>query len=311
MNTEKLISQFEDVGLKLKVAEKPFAGGRNAEMIFGLDIRRAFNGNARSEYFLCWPGHEDTIVNISATDKKLAQLVLTVKEAEVEFQRIIEEFMYRSHIKKYGDKWLSAWIKDTRPRVSVGGKHGMRDARPEDFVYIKGTLWMNDRTPGNVRHFLIGRDERQLFMCQLPKAATSVKAAHDSLKSPTVILAEGKQLGRTYRQGEWFFLNCTKEEEQEIEKYLRSSTKIVYEKVSIGLHAGRRGGKPHVVDELIKLRPRPLEHGFPVRQREEVFVRGAVRHSDHETLKIGSWRKVILNAEQNNNNAGLGGTWID
>jgi hypothetical protein len=298
VSAEHLKSRFGEAGLRLDITKTPFSRGLNGDKVFGLDIRRKVQGNARTEYFLCYPGDENTVAVVQDVDKKIGQLVLTVKEPKIEFWDNLSKSSYqvRKAIKEHGDNWRKEVVSDTR---------SINFREDKNFIYIRR------ETPEAKRHFLLGLDERQLFMAQLPRPVSTVKQAHDSLKSPTVILAEGKQLGRTYRQGEWFFLNLTPEEQVELDKYLKSSLAVTHEKANIGQFAGRRGGKPHLVDELVRLPAQRLEHGFPVRQREDIFVRGAVRHPDHETLKIGQWRKVILNNEGGGNRPSMGGTWID
>lgn len=315
MNRETLQQTFKNTGLTLEFAKEPFARGDNAKDIFGLDIRRRIKGNARSEFFLCWPGHEENVIHIAATDARISQLVLTIKEPEREFEVLVQPRQYRPFLSKGAD-WLNAWIEATRPTVARrGASTGTRLATFDDFRWDGRDLWAKTRTPSSVRHFLMGVDERQLFMCQLPRPASSVKQAMESLKSPTVILAEGKQLGRTLRQGEWFLLNPTPEEEATLKAYLKGSLAVVHRKANVGQFAGRTGGKPHVVDELVQIRDaeQVLPNGFRVRSRPAVFIRGALRHPDHETLKLGAWRKVILNNEAGNvgSAAAFGGGWID
>jgi hypothetical protein len=141
-------------------------------------------------------------------------------------------------------------------------------------------------------------DERQLFIAQLPRGVSSVRDAHASLKTTSVTFAEGKTDGRTVRQGEWFFVNPTSEERLTLMEAIRKNLVVVHHKVRISRDPrGVDGGKPHVADELVRYFGKELEHGFAVREME-VFVRGKVRHSDHATVKFGDWRKVIRNAER-------------
>lgn len=46
----------------------------------------------------------------------------------------------------------------------------------------------------------------------------------------------------------------------------------------------RDGGKPHFVDEL-----------YRVADRDETFVRGRVRHVDHQTIVLDFWHRVVRN----------------
>jgi hypothetical protein len=72
---------------------------------------------------------------------------------------------------------------------------------------------------------------------------------------------------------------------------------VIQRKVAIGNAMGQRGGNPHTADELVKISAPKLDHGFTVNQREDIFVRGKVRHKDHKTVAFKQWRKVIRNAE--------------
>jgi len=130
------------------------------------------------------------------------------------------------------------------------------------------------------------------------------------LKTSTVTFAEGKTSGRTVRQGEWFFVNATPDEETEIKMVIRKKARVIQKKMSLHMLTGTRGGKPHVVDEAIKMLGMALVHGFSVRGavRDEVFVRGRVRHADHKTVSFSSWRKVIRNNEPGQ---ASGIRWID
>lgn len=286
---DNLIKRFNEAGLTLKMAKAPI--GTRSEDVFGLDIRRAFKGNARSEFFSMWPGHETNIIQVQDIDKDIGQLVLTVKEQKREFTEEVTAYWILKELKKDSAAWLKA--------------------HPDCFIR-DGKVWQKRTTPEGKRHILLGLDERQLFMAQLPRACTSVRQAHESLKAPTLITADGKQRGKTLRQGEWFFLNTTPEEEALIAGGLKRNTLFIKKKIGIGEATGTRQGKPHVADEVLTLPGAPLQHGFPVRSRPEVFVRGNVKHPDHETVRFSSWRKVLRNNEPVASNGNIGGgTWID
>jgi hypothetical protein len=158
-------------------------------------------------------------------------------------------------------------------------------------------------TPKSVRKFLAGRDERQLFMCQVNARVTTVTGAHAALKNPIVHTAEGK-LGRATRQGEWFFLPCTDSELREIAQGIKKNMLAVQKKMRLP-----SPGKPHTADEVIR-KPAPrLSHGHSVNQRDDIFVRGKVTHADHETVEFSQWRRVLRNMETRQE--GRTGTWID
>src|SRR5262249_1576274 len=99
------------------------------------------------------------------------------------------------------------------------------------------------------------------------------------------------------RQGEWFFVVPWATEIAEVEKALRGSTLFVRKKASINAFIPRVG-KPHVADELVVA-------------KNAVYVRGDIRHPDHKTMRLPSWRRVVKNREVENGRAPFGGTWID
>ena len=157
-------------------------------------------------------------------------------------------------------------------------------------------------TRGTTRHMLVGRDERQLFMCRLPRACTTVSQAHDALRAPSVKPARSA-IERPIRQGEWFFVALDRDERDALDAAMVGRRAFVRSKVSIG-SVIPRAGKPHVADELVVVRGDGDER--------EVFVRGAVRHADHKTIHLGHWRRVHRNNEvQEQQPTPFGGTWID
>ena len=270
---EELIKNFQKTGLTAVQATKPFGSLANRD-VFGITILRKLKGNLRSEYFSIWPGHKDNIIQVVNIDSKLQQLVLMVKEPRRE-------------------------VKHKSFRVPP------KEAR--NIVKTKSVYEFSLFTSDAKRHFLVGVDERQLFMAQLPRGVTTVKDAHKSLKTTSVTLAEGKVAGRTIRQGEWFFLNVTKEEKETIRTAIKDNKAVIRRKIALGAVLGG-GGKPHTADELVILPASMLEHGFSVQQRDNVFIRGKVRHADHKTVSFAEWRKVIRNAESR---AQSFGNWFD
>jgi hypothetical protein len=177
----------------------------------------------------------------------------------------------------------------------------VREPEREFYVPTRNGGFLRRTTPGSKRHFLAGRDERQLFMCRLPRACTTVRQAHEALRAPQVKESRSA-IDRTLRQGEWFFLVPSETEREELESAIAGHRSWIRNKVSIGSIIFR-AGKPHVADELVVHRNATGEN--------RVYVRGAVRHADHKTLRFDHWREVVRNREVDAIPAPLGGTWID
>ena len=170
--------------------------------------------------------------------------------------------------------------------------------------------------------FLCGHDEREWFVAAVPGGASSVRQAMDALQ-PSVVraaLAHGgvssrKRYARKNRafrrQGEWFFVP--------------EPSFVVDEKLVLRNEPLRRGGgKPHLVEqlyrtggelvhvcakhpngiseteyrELLRTNPKSARWGWRVMSRNPgVYARGTVRHSDHATITLPFWHRVLMNTE--------------
>lgn len=272
-----LITRFAEAGLTLVLAGEPMEQSNPA--IFQLDIPRKLRGNTRTEWFRIWPGDEGNTIVVATVEKRRQQLVLFVKEERRTFLTT-QRFSRRS------------WQRTSAaPRPVVGAKHGqlaivaVREAGNGYVVELRG------ETPASKRHYLCGVDERQLFVCQLPRGCSTVADAHRALKRTELVLAEGRAPGRTVRQGEWFFVNPTYEERAQLERLLEQHPYLIQRKSPIGA-----GGHPHRADEIVRVPGKLLAHGWPIREND-VYVRGTVQHVDHAAVKFATWRKVIRNNE--------------
>ena len=136
------------------------------------------------------------------------------------------------------------------------------------------------------RHFLCGMDESHLFIAQLPRAAANVAGAHRILRPDEVD-------SRVKRQGEWFFVEPTPGDLVDIEDHGVG----VRRRMGIAQAARiARAGRQHVADEVCVVGVR-------------VFVRGAIRHPDHKTVRFLHWMRAIANTEAFEQPAGV--KWVD
>ncbi|MDF2695018.1 MAG: hypothetical protein K0S65_3401 [Labilithrix sp.] len=296
--TKNLVSHFASAGLELRLASSPFAGGRNAASIFQLDIRRARPHDVRSEHFLAWLGGSGNLAAVQGSDSRERQLVLAVREGETEFEESVPRWMVQSAT---GTPGSMEWKKAIAARAGVG-------VSANDIVARSGGASIVRFTRGSTRHMLVGRDERQLFMCELPRPCTSVRQAHEALRTPAARSRSRSALDQPIRQGEWFFLPVTGPEIDELETAIRKSRVVVRRKTSIN-SVIPRAGKPHIADEIAVVVRRS---GLPDRSLEpRVYARGAIRHADHKTIHIRQWRRVLRNLEVDQGRSPFGGTWID
>lgn len=173
--------------------------------------------------------------------------------------------------------------------------------------------------------FLCGHDERHWFVAAVPEQAgvSTVKEAFHALKPREVRVLEarlGVSTTKRYRrrnaafvrQGEWFFVPVENAAWLDKLAFLRNEP----------ISRGR--GKPHLCEELIRhggelvyvshrypgglteaersqlfrSLPESRHYAWTARQRDpSVYVRGRVRHSDHKTIVLGGWHRVLMNTE--------------
>lgn len=171
--------------------------------------------------------------------------------------------------------------------------------------------------------FLCGHDERHWFVCAVPGASVSgVRDAFEALqplpaRSRAAALRPKERFSRRnrvfVRQGEWFFLPAP--------PWLRVDERIVL--TNEPLRRGR-GSKPHVCQNLVRTggelvwvcraypngvteaQYRRLLVNDPwarrwswvsMRRNPSVYARGTVRHSDHKTVVLDGWHRVLMNTE--------------
>jgi hypothetical protein len=170
--------------------------------------------------------------------------------------------------------------------------------------------------------FLCGHDEREWFVAAVPGGASSVRQAMEALQPKDVRealtrnhVSSRKRYARKNRafrrQGEWFFVP--------------EPSFVVNEKLILQNEPLRRGsGKPYLVEAIfrsggemvhvcdrypngilpdeyraiIQRNPNAIRWRWRVMQRNPgVYARGTVRHSDHATLTLPFWHRVMMNTE--------------
>ena len=195
---------------------------------------------------------------------------------------------------------------------------GLLQNRPKE----KHLLLMVRDEEKTIDRFLCGHDEREWFVAAVPGKVSTVNEAMESLKPSPVIRAQararlnGKERKRRKnaafrRQGEWFFVPL---ERPEIDESLILSWEPI----------ARSGGKPHMVEELIRTGGELIyvcrHHPNGLREKEfrklikqrpsaknwnwqtqrinpGVFARGDIRHPDHRTITLHDWYRVLMNTE--------------
>jgi hypothetical protein len=181
-------------------------------------------------------------------------------------------------------------------------------------------LLLLSRSAAEKHRFLLGHDERHGFVAGIPesKPVSRVRDAKQALK-PDVVQSSERGIRTKYRdrrsnaarirQGEWFFVPAPN---VRVDRFLVLRNEPI----------ARGGGKPHVCEELYRFGGETVyvSPGAPngltneqyqtlsegernrwswrvMRRNPKVYVRGRVRHPDHETVMVNGWHEVLGNTE--------------
>jgi hypothetical protein len=207
-----------------------------------------------------------------------------------------------------------------RPEAEADVRVEVLDVQPAD----RHLLLMVRQRDGKHK-FLCGHDERHWFVAAVPEDAPvgTVRAAKEALKPAAVHAAQSRaglksaarerRKNAAYRrQGEWFFLPAPALK-------VHRAFVLRNEPITRG-----NGGKPHWCDwcyrmggetvyvcarfpggvtEVVHRRllaDEPTAKGWnwrTMQRNAEVYVRGRVRHADHETIVLHDWHRVVMNTE--------------
>jgi hypothetical protein len=237
-----LQSLFERAGVPFERAARPL---RDADRgVFQMDIPRE-----PAERLRLWPGSEGNRIEVLSIEPPLRQLVLLVQEPP----RTYEDRLRRETAE------------------AAAFPEGVRLIRP------RGGSWIVERRSGPAeRRFLVGYDQEHLFAAQVP-SGDSVAEAREALQPDEV-----RRAGSAVRQGEWFFVPATRDEEAELRGRIATERRALRP----GALGGRRE-RAHWAEFLVALPGTP----------ERCFVRGSVHHPDHRTVCFDRWRRVHANRE--------------
>ncbi len=128
--------------------------------------------------------------------------------------------------------------------------------------------------------FLIGYDEEKCFVCQLPGHATSITAAHNSLRPDTVPAGSP-------RHGEWFFVPVSDD------KLWNALTDYVND--HLGYHI-----KEHVINGNVELESGSTHRSSMVTYNGRKYAFGTVkdtRNKRHANIELEGWHEVVRNLE--------------
>ncbi|NUP05398.1 MAG: hypothetical protein HOW73_04985 [Polyangiaceae bacterium] len=273
---DRLYQDFYDARLPLELRTVPFGHdfGSRADSIVQMDIARANEPRrGKIERFRIYPGLGNRL-DVVDLDGRNRQLVLHVVEQLNAF---------------------TTWVRESEVPAGavVVGRKGNR---------VEVQHW----TSSDERTFLLGQDEQHLFIALLPSAVGSVRDAHAALR-PALVDQLCDAGASVTRQGEWFFMSLSSDEQAWIDELARKTIRVV-RKTGIADAMGlRRLGRQHVADEVVVVRGIPAPDGD---RSERVYVRGAIVHPDHRTVVFKDWRRTIVNNERLEEPV-AGVDWID
>ena len=174
----------------------------------------------------------------------------------------------------------------------------------------------------DLSRFLCGHDERQWFVAAVPGSASSVREAMEALKPEVVRESQTRNKVKTkrrnkrkndgfVRQGEWFFVPCPDMDVDEMLVLKDEPLRRGRGKPHMAEFLFRRGGTtvrvcrqyPNGLTEseyarLVRDDPAKAKLNWRTMSRDpEAFVKGTIRHSDHKTVELAFWHRVVPNTE--------------
>jgi len=195
------------------------------------------------------------------------------------------------------------------------------DVRPRDRHLLLEAAYAPGSRQAESR-FLCGRDERSWFVAAIPESAgaTTVQAAKDALKPREVwdAIAEfgvrpedrDKRWTKAFlRQGEWFFIPRPAMEVSEgnlvrNEPIRRGAGKphwcqFLYREDGEAVYVHSHYPSGVTAEEYAALPDSQRRmHGWRQMFRDAtVYVKGSIRHADHDTIWLPFWHKVVMNTE--------------
>ena len=257
------------------------------------------------------------LMDVGILDNKFARIGARLKLADRLNRRIARDGLVRLDVRN--DKRGEYFEIACQPGASV--EVDAVDVQPAD-----RHLLLMVRENGEKHKFLCGHDERHWFVAAIPESASgvaTVRTAKEALKPREVQIVQAtKQLkakarnrrknAAYIRQGEWFFIPAPS---------LQVDPKLILcnEPITRG-----NGGKPHWAEEcfrrggqvvyvcsrhpggvsqvvyLLTLKQNRAAKNWGWRmmlRNPEVYVRGRIRHSDHSTIQLHGWHRVLMNTE--------------
>ncbi len=272
MDTARLLPRkFARARLDLEVLAAPLVVGRRRAAGTEAIVQIDITPPQRgAQRFRIYSGARDNRIEVLGADAPHRQLVLFVDEPRRAFET-----------------WISK-----------------RQVVPPDARVVRETATaraIEQLTPGRKRHFLCGMDEQHLFIAELPYGASSTHAAREALRAPEVPTSLRLRGEKIVRQGEWFFLPLPAGQNELLDR--RAAAAPVQRYVGIAQAFGiPRSGRPHFADEVM------VDDDGP-RAERRVFIRGAVRHPDHQTIVFRDWVRVVPNRERSSRPDGV--LWVD
>ena len=173
------------------------------------------NNNPRTKILITHPDHVK--VDKIAGSKKHKQAVIHVSENSSTHEEVISCVKPNSwtlgtktkkEIEEFVKRRMAEKVIDQKRTFIPGSTFNIVSSRAHK--YNGSTRWVAEvtievTTPERTSYFLVGKDEKSTFICQLPEQANSVAEAHKVLRPKDISK-------NAIRVGEWFFDPVTDKE---------------------------------------------------------------------------------------------------
>jgi len=218
---------------------------------------------------------------------------------------------------------LGIFIDKDKFVLGTGGEGDISvvDCRPKDrHLLLKLQMPSINVHKPIVSKLLCGHDERHWFAAEVPRSASNVNHAMQTLKPAVAIRSQQKagvkadKLNKRHnkgyiRQGEWFFIPTNIFDKCEPFLVFKNEPFRSTGKNHFAEFLARDGGTLVYVNntlapngiterEFNRLSPQVKKHGWTTMTRNAaVYVKGRIRHQDHSPVHLKTWCRVELNRE--------------
>jgi hypothetical protein len=298
MNTQETIKELKTIAKALKKSAK-IQAIVETEPNYGDDTVVELSLNYKRDVLqikLGTPTDDDTAtpppsLEVVATSAKHRQAVLALVEGDRAVVKTVDLVKATKEAEPTHQEVISNFPVNLPPKSTYKVKSLGKEAHGDDGKYVAWRYEVTAKAPASKQSFLVGKDERHLFICALPKVAKSVAQAHEILKPKEIRGKKG-----VLRQGEFFFIPATKQELSALASEGKNGAELDSDPTNLD-DGNSDHGAHNIATIYYAKRGKKGKKGKPVRDQKKEMVTGIVQNDRHSRLVLNGWYRVVKNTE--------------